>query len=93
MTRTLTLNPDRLFPAEPATRAIARRLYDQVRALPIISPGQTVNVGPIPLKVPTYYNEEHRLVMTVDSTNQVFESNESDNVKEAIYVLQKASCP
>lgn len=62
-------------------------------ALPTINAGQTVNVGPIPLKVPTYYNEEHRLVMTVDSTNQVFESNEGDNVKEAIYVLQKASCP
>jgi hypothetical protein len=62
-------------------------------ALPAIAPGQTINVGPISLKVPTYYNEEHRLVMTVDSTNQVFESNEGDNVKEAIYVLQKAGCP
>lgn len=33
-----SLHPDRLFPAEPTTRAIARRLYDSVRALPIISP-------------------------------------------------------
>ena len=32
------LHPDRLFPAEPATRAIARRLYAEVRTLPIISP-------------------------------------------------------
>jgi glucuronate isomerase len=32
------LHPDRLFPAEPGTRAIARRLYAAVRALPIISP-------------------------------------------------------
>src|SRR5579875_1318232 len=32
------LHPDRLFPADPATRAIARRLYESVRALPIISP-------------------------------------------------------
>jgi glucuronate isomerase len=32
------LHPDRLFPAEPGTRAIARRLYNTVRALPIISP-------------------------------------------------------
>ncbi len=38
MTRPLTLSPDRLFPAEPSTRAIARRLYDRVKALPIISP-------------------------------------------------------
>ena len=37
MTR-LTLHPDRLFPDEPSTRLIARRLYDQVKGLPIISP-------------------------------------------------------
>jgi glucuronate isomerase len=35
---TLELHPDRLFPADPATRAIARRLYDGVKALPIVSP-------------------------------------------------------
>ena len=34
----LELHPDRLFPADPATRAVARRLYDLVKALPIISP-------------------------------------------------------
>ncbi len=32
------LNPDRLFPADPTTRAIARRLYELVKDLPIISP-------------------------------------------------------
>ncbi len=32
------LHPDRLFPAESATRAVARRLYQSVRDLPIISP-------------------------------------------------------
>jgi glucuronate isomerase len=32
------LHPDRLFPADPATRAIARELYNTVRGLPIISP-------------------------------------------------------
>lgn len=34
----LDLNPDRLFPADPATRAIARRLHAAVRDLPIVSP-------------------------------------------------------
>lgn len=34
----LSLHPDRLLPAEPATRAVARRLYDSVRDLPIVSP-------------------------------------------------------
>ena len=34
----LRLHPDRLFPADPGQRAIARRLYDAVKALPIVSP-------------------------------------------------------
>ncbi|WP_142847534.1 glucuronate isomerase [Telmatospirillum sp. J64-1] len=32
------LNEDRLFPADPTTREIARRLYAEIRNLPIISP-------------------------------------------------------
>jgi glucuronate isomerase len=34
----LGLHPDRLLPAEPNVRALARKLYDAVAALPIISP-------------------------------------------------------
>ena len=33
MTVPLTLNPDRLFPAEPQTRAVARKLYEQIKDL------------------------------------------------------------
>jgi len=32
------LDPDRLFPADPATRALAREIYGQIKDLPIISP-------------------------------------------------------
>ena len=32
------LHEDRLFPAEPDTRSIARRLYSSISSLPIISP-------------------------------------------------------
>jgi glucuronate isomerase len=32
------LHEDRLFPSEEGTRAIARRLYSQIRGLPIVSP-------------------------------------------------------
>ncbi|MDP8999960.1 MAG: glucuronate isomerase, partial [Myxococcota bacterium] len=32
------MSDDRLFPAEPTERAIARRLYERVRRLPILSP-------------------------------------------------------
>ena len=38
MTRKLELHPDRLLPADPGTRAIARELYGAVQGLPIISP-------------------------------------------------------
>ena len=34
----LALHPDRLLPAEPGVRAIARELYGAVRELPVISP-------------------------------------------------------
>src|SRR3954471_11391530 len=37
MTR-LVLHPDRLFPPDETVRAIARRLHDTVRELPLISP-------------------------------------------------------
>ncbi|OYY91016.1 MAG: glucuronate isomerase [Sphingomonas sp. 28-66-16] len=36
--RPLRLDPDRLFPADPSTRAIARALYAGIADLPIVSP-------------------------------------------------------
>ena len=38
MATPLRLDPDRLFPLDPAARDIARRLFAEVEALPIISP-------------------------------------------------------
>ena len=38
MIEALVLNEDRLFPADPGLRAVARRLYAEVKDLPIISP-------------------------------------------------------
>lgn len=38
MPRPLHLDPDRLLPADPATRSIARALYREVADMPIISP-------------------------------------------------------
>ncbi len=35
---TPTLNPDRLFPPDQTTRKIARRIYEEIQSLPIISP-------------------------------------------------------
>lgn len=36
--RPLALDPDRLFPADPTTRGIARTLYAEIADLPIVSP-------------------------------------------------------
>ena len=38
MPRPLILHPDRLFPADPGTRGLARALYASVAGLPIVSP-------------------------------------------------------
>jgi glucuronate isomerase len=38
MSHSISLHEDRLFSSDPAQRAIARRLHDEVRALPILSP-------------------------------------------------------
>ena len=38
MARPLNLHEDRLFPADPTVRGIARELYSTVASLPIISP-------------------------------------------------------
>lgn len=38
MSKPLRLHPDRLLPADPATRSIARELYESVAGLPIVSP-------------------------------------------------------
>jgi len=38
MAQPLHLHPDRLFPTDPGVRALARRIYESVASLPIISP-------------------------------------------------------
>ncbi len=38
MNQPLLLNPDRLFPIDANTRAVARRLHAEIKGLPIISP-------------------------------------------------------
>jgi glucuronate isomerase len=61
---TLTLNPDRLLPADPTTRAIARELYAAVRDLPIISPHG--HVPPQWLADDTPFSDPTSLLITPD---------------------------
>ena len=54
----LTVHPDRLLPVDPGVRNIARRLYDAVRDLPIVSPHGHVDpqmlVDDVPFRDPAH---------------------------------------
>jgi glucuronate isomerase len=60
----LTLHPDRLLPADPAVRPIARALYDAVKDLPIISPHG--HVPPQWLADDTPFEDPTSLLITPD---------------------------
>ena len=60
----LALHPDRLLPADPAVRDIARRLYTAVRDLPIISPHGHVNPAILLDNVP--FRDPAELFVTPD---------------------------
>jgi glucuronate isomerase len=59
------LDDNRLFPAEERTRAIARRLYEEIRALPIVSPHGHTQAGwfarnePFPDPVKLFVQPDH----------------------------------
>ena len=64
MSAPLELHPDRLFPAEPSTRAIARELYATVADLPIISPHSHVPPEWIAQDIP--FTDPTSLLLTPD---------------------------
>jgi len=60
----LQLDPDRLLPVDPATRALARSLYDRVAQLPIISPHG--HVAPSLLRDDAPFSDPTNLLITYD---------------------------
>ena len=60
----LQLDPDRLLPADPETRALARSLYDRVADLPIISPHG--HVAPSLLRDDAPFSDPTNLLITYD---------------------------
>ncbi len=44
------------------------------------------------LTVSTYYNEQHRLEVIIDTLGQVPETNESNNTISFVYTLQRGTC-
>ena len=83
------LNEDRLFPAEVGTRAIARRLYAGIRALPIISPhGHTQAEGfarnqPFPDPVALFVQPDHYVFRMLYSQGITLEALEIGNKRIA----------
>ncbi len=64
MDAALTLHPDRLLPAEANTRAVARRLYQHVKDLPILSPHSHVPPEWIAADIP--FRDPASLLITPD---------------------------
>ncbi len=64
MTVPLTLNPDRLLPADPQVRSIARTLYEQVKDLPILSPHG--HVPPVWIADDVPFSDPTNLLLTPD---------------------------
>lgn len=63
-----------------------------IGGFPILLPGQTFRVN-MPITISTWYNETHRITLTIDPGNLILESNEADNVRVVEYTLQRGGCP
>lgn len=61
------------------------------RVVPALDPGANFVVGG-PLTVSTFFNDEHRIVVTIDQGNRVAETNENDNILTTTYTLAQGSC-
>ena len=76
------LQEDRLFPAEERTRTIARTLYEQIRALPIVSPhGHTqaawfAHNQPFPNPVKLFVQPDHYILRMLYSQGVTMEELE-----------------
>ncbi|MDX2159960.1 MAG: CARDB domain-containing protein [bacterium] len=65
---------------------------ETVGGFPVLQPGETFRVT-MPITISTWYNEDHRLLLTIDPGNQVPENNDGDNTRELTYRLDRANCP
>ena len=64
MSHSLATHPDRLLPADPGTRSIARSLLERVQDLPIISPHGHVDAAVIEQNTP--FPDPAALLVTPD---------------------------
>lgn len=62
-----------------------------VGGFPILNPGESFTSN-IPITVDTYYADQHRITVVVDSLNQIVETNEANNFGAVEYRLRRGSC-
>ena len=62
-----------------------------VGGFPVLQPGESF-VGIIPITVSTFFNDNHRITVTLDSRSEIPETNEGDNVVTETYTLAQGSC-
>ena len=60
-------------------------------SFPQLNPGENYLLV-VSLTVDTYFNETHQVVVTVDNTDAVRETNESDNQRTISYTLEQDTC-
>jgi hypothetical protein len=63
-----------------------------IGGFPVLVAGQTFRVD-MPLTVSTWHSETHTITLTIDSSNQIPETVEGDNVRTVQYTLAKGTCP
>lgn len=59
--------------------------------VPVIQPGVTQRID-VPLTIGVYFNEAHRITITIDPSNQIPETNKGDNTRTIEFTLQKGGC-
>lgn len=95
MSQSIAANPDRLLPADPGTRAIARELLQRVQDLPIISPHGHVDAAvieqntPFPDPAALLVSPDHYVTRLIHASgvplDQLRESNTSQPDSRAVW--------
>lgn len=58
---------------------------------PVLNPGDNFVVVAV-LTINTFFEEQHDIIVTLDPSNQIAETNESDNTQSLRYTLDQAGC-
>lgn len=89
MSQSIAANPDRLLPADPGTRSIARDLFQRVQDLPIISPHGHVDAAvieqntPFPDPAALLVSPDHYITRLIHASGVSFDLLRQPNAAES----------